>query len=63
MPFNRSMSNVCVSVEWIFGDIVNYFKFIDFKKDFKIGLSQEDVYSFSYVKECISNVTIFCRQL
>ena len=26
-----------VAVEWIFGDIVNYFKFMDFKK---IGLSQ-----------------------
>ena len=34
------MSNVRVSVEWIFGDIVNYFKFMDFKKDFKIDLSQ-----------------------
>ena len=40
MAFNRSMRNVCVSVEWIFGDIVNYFKFMDFKKDLKIGLSQ-----------------------
>ena len=30
--FNKSMSNVRVSVEWIFGDIVNYFKFMDFKK-------------------------------
>ena len=40
MAFNRSMSTVRVSVEWIFGDIVNYFKFMDFKKDLKIGLSQ-----------------------
>ena len=40
MAFNRSMSNVRVSVEWIFADIVNYFKFIDFKKDFKIDLCQ-----------------------
>jgi len=28
-----------VSVEWIFGDIVNSFKFIDFRKNLKIGLS------------------------
>ena len=35
--FNKSMSSVRVSVEWIFGD--NYFKFIDFKKNLKIGLS------------------------
>ena len=40
MAFNRSMSTVRVSVEWIFGDIVNYFKFMDFTKDLKIGLSQ-----------------------
>lgn len=37
--FNRSMSAVRVSVEWLFGDVINYFKFLDFKKDFKIGLS------------------------
>ena len=37
--FNQSMSEVRVSVEWVFGDIVNYFKFIDFKKNLKIGLS------------------------
>ena len=37
--FNESMSRVRVSVEWVFGDITNYFKFVDFKKDLKIGLS------------------------
>lgn len=37
--FNKSMSPVRVSVEWLFSDIVNYFKFIDFKKNLKIGLS------------------------
>ena len=37
--FNRSMSAVRVSVEWLFGDIINYFKFVDFKKNLKIGLS------------------------
>lgn len=26
-------------MEWLFGDIVNFFKFIDFKKNLKIGLS------------------------
>ena len=36
---NDSMSNVCTSVEWLFGDIVEYFKFMDFKKNLKIGLS------------------------
>ena len=38
--FNESMSAVRSSVEWLFGDIVNYFKFLDFKKNLKIGLSQ-----------------------
>lgn len=33
------MSFVREFVEWLFGDIVNYFKFIDFKKNFKISLS------------------------
>ncbi len=37
--FNTSMSAVRTSVEWLFGDIINYFKFVDFKKNLKIGLS------------------------
>ena len=37
--FNQSMSKVRIAVEWVFGDIVNYFKFTDFKKNLKIGLS------------------------
>ena len=38
--YNQSISAVRVSVEWIFGDVINYFKFMDFKKNLKIGLSQ-----------------------
>ena len=34
-----SIKEVGVSVEWIFGDIINYFKDLDLKKDLKIGLS------------------------
>ena len=37
--FNKAMSQVRVSVEWVFGDVANYFKFIDFKKNMKIGMS------------------------
>ena len=37
--FNTNMSATRVSVEWLFGDIINYFKFLDFKKNLKIGLS------------------------
>ena len=34
------MSAVRAFVEWLFADIINYFKFLDFKKNLKIGLSQ-----------------------
>ena len=37
--FNKSMTKVRVSVEWVFGDIANFFKFIDFKKNLKVRLS------------------------
>ena len=37
--FNTAMSSVRVSVEWLFNDVSNYFKFIDFKKNLKIGMS------------------------
>ena len=33
------MSRVQVAVEWVFGDIANYFKFIDFKKNLRIGMT------------------------
>ena len=36
------MSSMRQAVEWIFGDIVNFFKFLDFKKNLKIGLSLAD---------------------
>lgn len=37
--FNAAMSSVRVSVEWLFGDVVRSFKFLDFKNNLKIGLS------------------------
>ena len=33
------MSRVRVSVEWMFGNITNYFSFVDFKKQMKLHLS------------------------
>ena len=42
IDFNKSMSTVRESVEWLFNDIATYFKFIDFKKNLKIGLSSVD---------------------
>ena len=35
----KKMSSVRVSVEWVFGDIVERFKFIDFKYTQNVGLS------------------------
>ena len=37
--FNTALSSVRVSVEWLFGDVVNQFKFVDFKKNLKVALS------------------------
>lgn len=37
--FNSAMSSVRTSVEWVFGDVIGSFKFLDFKKNLKIGLS------------------------
>ena len=34
--FNKAMSSVRVSVEWTFGKIVQYFAYLDFKKNQKI---------------------------
>ncbi len=37
--YNKAMSAVRVSVEWMFGNITKYFSFIDFKKQMKLNLS------------------------
>ena len=37
--YNTSTSKARVGAEWVFGDITNFFKFIDFKKSLKLGLS------------------------
>ena len=39
MHFKSSMNSVRVAVEWVFADITNYFSFLDFKRNLKIGLS------------------------
>ena len=37
--WNKVESSVRVSVEWVFGDVINYHKFLDFCKDKKMQLS------------------------
>lgn len=36
--FNKKMSKVRVSVEWSFGKVVQYFAFLDFRKNLKVLL-------------------------
>ena len=37
--YNKVISSVIVSVEWLFGLVSNYFKFVNFKKMQRIGVS------------------------
>ena len=37
--FNKAMSAVRVSVEWMFGNITKYFSIVDFKRQMKVNLS------------------------
>lgn len=39
MEYNTKMSAVRSSVEWLFGDVVNSFKFNDYKKNLKLLLN------------------------
>ena len=53
--YNKSMDEVRVSVEWLFGDIANYFKFLDLKKkNSKIEQSSvcKIIYCIWYFKKC-----------
>ena len=36
--YNLDMSSIRVTVEWLFGDTINDFMFLDFKKNLKIGM-------------------------
>ena len=37
--YNTAMSSVRTSMEWLFRDVINYLKSLDFKKNLKLGLS------------------------
>ena len=39
ISWNKEMSSAHVSVEWVFWDIINYFKFLVFRKNLKTKLS------------------------
>jgi len=44
--FNRDMTKVRISVEWGFGKIIQYFAYLDFKKNLKILLQPVGKYYF-----------------
>lgn len=52
--FNKSMSKVRIAVEWVFGDIINYFAFLDFKKKIEncSKCSRKDVHCVYSFKKC-----------
>ena len=55
--FNTAMSSVRVSVEWLFGDVVNQFKFVDFKKNLKVALSPIGK---MYITSAVLNNALIC---
>ena len=58
--YNAAMSSVRISVEWLFGDIINYLKFLDFKKNLKIGLSSiGKMYIVQYPSNCKTALLVY----
>ena len=51
---NKEMSSVHVSVKWVFGGIINYFKFLDFwkKPQGKIKFCGQNVYCLCGTSQC-----------
>ena len=57
---NSSMSAVRELVEWLFGNIVNYFKFMYFHENLKIGLiSVVEMYNFALMEIKLQNILIW----
>ena len=52
--YNDAMSEVQVSVEWLFGDIINSVKFLDYKKKFEDWTQQcgKDVRGMCTASKC-----------
>lgn len=48
--FNKKMSKVRISVEWGFGKVIQYFSYLDFKKNQKVLLQQVGKY---YAVACV----------
>ena len=55
--YNFDMSCVRVTVEWLFGDLIKDFKFLDFKKNLKIGMSSVGK---MYLVCALLTITITC---
>ena len=69
--FNQGMSKVCVSVEWAFDKVVQYFAFLDFKKHLKSSSSANweilccgcnlNKLSHMYLWQCYINFFFMCH--
>ena len=55
--FTEAMSTARVSVEWLFGDVLNSFKFLDFKNNLKLGFSAVGKY---YIVAALFQNTLTC---
>ena len=55
--FTEAMSTARVSVEWLFGDVLNSFKFLDFKNNLKLGFSAVGKY---YIVAAFFQNTLTC---
>ena len=55
--FNGAMSSFMVSVEWLFGDVLDSFKFLDFKNNLKMGLGAVGKY---YIVAALFQNTLTC---
>ena len=58
--FNKAMSEVRVSVEWLFSDIAESFKFIDYKKNLKLEMSAEGKQGKQYIISVLFRNILTC---
>lgn len=59
--FNQATSKVKASVEWLFGDVRIYFKFIDYKEGLKLRLSP--IGKFHFARALLQNLNTLVWEL
>ena len=61
--FNERMSEVRVAVEWMFGCVSNYYKFIDFQKQLQIGLSPAGILQNAHMEILFQIILVLTPQI